>query len=552
MLFFKEDEIVPMSCSKFRRDTSEDDIGNLHFFEPSQINQIIARKYNGDPIELIMQLLKDLQDKQDELLQLKEKYQQDSEDNDLESIKNWNIQDDYHDDNNNHSSESISFDISPELPLELKSLKRKKSKLFIVPVPKSEDLEIDKYGFIKRARQSSTILSSSTDKSQKQQQEQQQQVQRHNTTSNSSTESLGIFINEKDESKLINQLKQISQIHDDTNLYFDKKWDILIKDIRYYFMFSTIHDDANIPSLGIRGVNLNHYYFPFINLINQFGIPLRYRYLWMELSGANDLRINGEYQELITLDKTNQQIMKYFEQIELDLHRTLPSNFYFNNVFEFKPGIYFYKLQRILYAFVNKFPNIGYIQGMNKIIGTLLLGISQQQQQHSQDGDDEESIFWLFISLIEEILPKYNNQCFFNSILEIHEENIKLKKLLKLIIPGLYSHFNKLEVEIEIITMNWWLTLFIDLKLINLDDWFKIFDNLLIGDQNLFLPCLTLAIFKCLEGNLIKLNTNDEIYQFFNMNDIKSQYNLKFHELMKHYLNYSRRKEISDIFIFRT
>lgn len=58
-----------------------------------------------------------------------------------------------------------------------------------------------------------------------------------------------------------------------------------------------------------------------------------------------------------------------------------------------------------MYAFVKKFPNIGYVQGMNKIIGTLLLGIT--------DGD-EEDVFWLFISLIEEILPKYNESTSFS------------------------------------------------------------------------------------------------------------------------------------------
>ncbi|RCK55559.1 TBC domain-containing protein C4G8.04 [Candida viswanathii] len=510
------------------------DIAALHTLESMQINRLISARYGGDPIGLIKQLLRDLQDREREILRLREpsrevtkenvresdESDEDVLDNELESIKNWDIVDDYDD-----TPESFSFDVSQELPLELQSIRRKKSKL-LIPIPKTDNVEIDKYGFVKRVRRSSIRVSSSNERP-------PPLLLRSN---NSSSESLGILINEKNESRLINQLKQISQIHDDTNLYFDKKWDILIKDISYYFMFNTILEDT--PSLGIRGVNLRHYYFPFVNLINQFGIPVRYRYLWLDLSGANNIRINGEYQELMTSSKTTKVIERSIEQIDLDLHRTLPSNYYFNNIFEFKPGVYFYKLQRILYAFVRKYPNIGYVQGMNKVIGTLLLGLPE-----------EEDVFWLFISLIEEVLPQYDTSCFFNSISEVHEENVKLKQLLQVLVPEVHAHFARLDVEIEIITMNWWLTLFIDLKLMDLDTWFKIFDNLLIGDQALFLPAFTLAILKCLEGSLLRLGSNDEIYRFLNMENEGGQYNLKFHELMKHYLNYSRRKEVADVFL---
>lgn len=573
MLSFKEDndDIPPKSHFTFIQDeedndNQQEDVSQLHAFEESQIRKIISDRYNNDPINLIRQLLKDLQNKQNELLRLKEEMGDESDDdddefildNELESIKNWDNDNNENTTNTKEDSfENYSIiENSQELPLELQSIKRKKSKLIILPIYNHQDLEIDKYGFIKKIRKPSTSRILSENKS-------RNKNNRCHDNDDSSSESIGILINENNESRLISQLKQISQIHDDANLYFDKKWDILIKDIKYYFMFdnNTSRNKQDIPSLGIRGVNLNHYYFPFVNLINQFGIPLRYRYLWLDLSGSNDIRINGEYQELVTIDKTTitPKIKKFIEEIELDLHRTLPSNYYFNNIFEFKPGVYFYKLQRILYAFVKKFPNIGYVQGMNKIIGTLLLGIT--------DGD-EEDVFWLFISLIEEILPKYNESTsFFNSISQIHQENVKLKDLLLLIIPDLYKHFIKLDVEIELITMNWWLTLFIDLKLINLDDWFKIFDNLLIGDQFLFLPCFTLSILKTLESSLLKLQSNDEIYKFLNMNSYQDnnnhhvdhhddinigfgiQYNLKFHELMKHYLNYSRRKEISDVFL---
>ena len=52
--------------------------------------------------------------------------------------------------------------------------------------------------------------------------------------------------------------------------------------------------------------NNQQFYYPFINLINQYGIPNKYRrILWLELSGANNIRINGEYQELLLNNKTS-------------------------------------------------------------------------------------------------------------------------------------------------------------------------------------------------------------------------------------------------------
>ncbi|KAL6450762.1 SPAC4G8.04 TBC domain-containing protein C4G8.04 [Candida maltosa Xu316] len=327
----------------------------------------------------------------------------------------------------------------------------------------------------------------------------------------------------------------ISKNHDISNLYFEKEWDTLIKDINIHHNM-LLQDDVviGVKFGGVRGLGLQQFYFPLVNLITQYGIPDKYRFIWLDLSGANNIRINGEYNELLSTQVTP-EIQKIFNEIDLDLHRTLPSNFFFNNMFELKPGVNFYKLQRILYAFVIKFPEIGYVQGMNKIIGTLLL------TEH-----DEENVFCLFIALIQEILPWYSNKPFFNSIEEIQADNIKLKELLKMFIPELYTHFMRLNVEIEILSMSWWLTLFIDLKIIDLETWFKVIDNLLIGDRDTFFPCLTLSILKCLESTLLRFDSCDLIYRFLSTDN--SKFNMKFSDLMKHYIYYSRKKEISEIY----
>lgn len=472
----------------------------------------------------------------------------------------------------------------------------------------NEEVDIDKYGFVKEVRSNTpmTIRSSTSSPSPNNGQ--------HPEPSNESSAILINNHNSHSKLHLIDQLKQISQIHDSTNLYIEKEWESLINDINrqfytnYYQNNGPKQDDGHKNSntnndnnnddrelywkFGVRGSNLlqlkNHQqlYSSFINLINQYGIPNKYRrILWLELSGANNIRINGEYQELqLQLQVNNQNndeinalIQSNIEQIDLDLHRTLPSNFYFNNFLELKPGIKFYKLQRILYTFVKRNPHVGYVQGMNKIVGTLLLlddDNNNDKDKDSSDGHDdlEEDIFWLFIGLVEEILPKYtcNDKIFFNSIDEIYQDNLILKKLLLPdLLPDLSIHLNKFNIEIEILSMNWWLTLFIDLKFIELDTWFKIFDNLLITNiesnnnndeqeekqkdslvnyQRIILPAMTLAIFKNLENHLISLNSRDLIYQFLNHGDDKFKFKIKFNDLMKYYIYFSKRKEVLDAF----
>ncbi|RLV93854.1 hypothetical protein JA1_002221 [Spathaspora sp. JA1] len=427
-------------------------------------------------------------------------------------------------------------------PVELVNFGRTPSMLSLID---NQDANIDKYGFFTdksnvRITRASTISHPPT------------------ARSNPSPPSMNnaILIGNDRKSKYIDKLKQISKIHDSVNLKVERDWDNLMKSINLQSYKLDPSSSDVMVQLGTFGVNLikldgndDNIYNWFINLTQQYGIPQKYRrLLWMELSGANNIKINGIYEELRDSSVTNNtdNIQLNINQINLDLHRTLPFNYFFNNLLELKPGPNFYKLQRILYAFVKYCPGIGYVQGMNKIVGTLLLSTL-----------DEEEIFWIFVALCEEILPKYDQQSFFNSIGLIHKDNLILKQVyLEKFLPRLNQHLNKLGgLDIDFITMNWWLTLFIDLKFFDLDSWFKIFDNMLIIDSQeeddnhsccKFIS-LTLAILKCLEPTLLNLNDKESIYIYLSSDnnyhqDSTTKYtNVKFSELMKHHLAISKK-----------
>ena len=92
----------------------------------------------------------------------------------------------------------------------------------------------------------------------------------------------------------------------------------------------------------------------------------------------NDLTKN--YPEII--------LSPHEEQINLDLERTYPQDPFFQNQNNLT------KLKNILLAFTRRESTIGYCQGFNFIVGKIL-----------KICENEEETFWIFLELIEKILP---------------------------------------------------------------------------------------------------------------------------------------------------
>ncbi|KAG2736028.1 hypothetical protein G9P44_000118 [Scheffersomyces stipitis] len=499
-----------------------------------------------------------------------------------------------------------------------------------------EDINIDKYGFFHDA---DLIVKSKSPPP---------TTQSRAITTSSLDDSSAILIGSKGIHQTIDHLKEISKIHDHTNQSIENQWDTLIKEITkdYYKYMTKEHNEAR-EIFGIRALNIlkldikmgnnflneagvgkiknasvrpsSPHYDHLLSLINKFGISSKYRYnLWLELSGAKNLMINGEYEELLNevkqyeQEETSQEseesndrkniIRANVKQIKLDLHRTLPHNYYFNNLIELKPGPNFYKLQRILYAFVAYRPDVGYLQGMNKIVGNLLLILSKSTHAEHENFEkfSEVDIFWIFIGLVEEILPKYrglNNtpQVFFNSLENVRIDQMVLHRIyLKKFLPELCQHLTHLEVEIELITLNWWLTLFIDLNFVSLDTWFKLFDSLLVDDKHIKesaegessdtsnitspsnaivdndisdrraikLISITLALLQGLEHSLMNMKEKEYVYELLNSkssnfhvneygNHVKSKISLKYNDIMKQRIAFSKKISGYELSLYR-
>ncbi|KAF9282329.1 hypothetical protein BGZ68_006064 [Mortierella alpina] len=172
------------------------------------------------------------------------------------------------------------------------------------------------------------------------------------------------------------------------------------------------------------------------------GIPVVYRNkIWQEASGAYDMRQPGYYKGL--LSRQDLEACQCWGDIELDLHRTFPTNILFG------PGGHgIDKLKNILIAYSLHNPTVGYCQGMNLLAGTLLL-----------TNNSEEEAFWILTAMLGRHLPE---DYFTQQLLSPQADQRVLRELVQEIMPRLSVHFQDMHVDLTAVTFSWFLTLFTD------------------------------------------------------------------------------------------
>ncbi|KAJ1601201.1 hypothetical protein NDA14_000117 [Ustilago hordei] len=248
-------------------------------------------------------------------------------------------------------------------------------------------------------------------------------------------------------------------------------------------------------SSGMVGVNRmgdsksgKEYWREFLTLC-QTGIPLCYRArIWAECSGANDIAEPGRYQELLSdhQGETNECLT----QIDLDVHRTMPTNIYFGGDGQGVP-----KLRRLLVAFSWYNPSTGYCQGMNNLAATLLL-------THAT----EEEAFWVLVCLIEKILP---SEYYTSHLLVSQADQRVLIELVSEHMPRLHEHIRELGVDLPAITFAWFLSLYTDC--LPVETLFRVWDVMFVEGM-VILFRVAMAIIKLYESELLATTSASSFY----------------------------------------
>ncbi|EER05043.1 TBC domain containing protein, putative, partial [Perkinsus marinus ATCC 50983] len=220
------------------------------------------------------------------------------------------------------------------------------------------------------------------------------------------------------------------------------------------------------------------------------GIPAEYRWtVWKACVSHDERFVRNVYWKLTGLGSENEQ---WGRAIKIDVPRTFPRDQAARNGSQMSEV----SLYRILVAYANLNPDVGYCQGMNFVAGLLLLV------------SGEEEAFWVFVCLME-----------YDGLAGFYRENFPLlgrythafDELLARELPDLRDHFTEEGVQPTLYIHQWYLSLFINC--LPLQTVFVLWD-VIVSDGLPIILSISIALLKVLRPALMQMEFED-IVRFF-------------------------------------
>lgn len=219
------------------------------------------------------------------------------------------------------------------------------------------------------------------------------------------------------------------------------------------------------------------------------GLPNRLRgELWEICAGSVHMRLASPklYDSLLNEYKGRSSLA--IEEIEKDLNRSLPEY----SAYQSPEGIA--ALRRVLTVYSWKNPEVGYCQAMNIVAAALLIF------------QTEEQTFWTLNVLCDKLLPGYYSKTMYGTLLD----QKVLEELVEKTMRVLSEHFAKCEVPMSVVSLPWFLSLFINsMPLVYA---FRILDIFFLeGSRTLFQ--IALAILRVNGEELLKATDNTGVIE---------------------------------------
>ena len=163
-------------------------------------------------------------------------------------------------------------------------------------------------------------------------------------------------------------------------------------------------------------------------------------------------------------------------------------------------------LGRILNAYANLNPEVGYCQGMNFLVGLALRVVASAGMPISWE--TEEEVFWLFVCLMD-----------YDGLRDFYREGFPLLMkytiafydLMKVEVPDLFEHFEKEGISPSLFLHQWYLSLFINC--LPFPTVLILWDSIICDGLPVVLS-LSISLLKVLKNVLIRMEF-EQIIKFF-------------------------------------
>ena len=233
---------------------------------------------------------------------------------------------------------------------------------------------------------------------------------------------------------------------------------------------------------------------------------------WLSLSGARkEKELHKDYYYKINYQYPEYIPSKCESVIAADLKRTFPNDDYFKKPENKK------KLTNVLMAYSRRNSKIGYCQGFNLIAAKLLKLF-----------DKEEDVFWIFVQIIENILP-----CeYYCELVGIMSDCSLCSTILKETNKKVMKKLEGLEVVLNNLLYKWFISLFVENT--SNETFLNIWDAMMIDGDIVLLRAVS-AILELIEDKILLCEGIENLTVLFE--EKISIYNFPRDKLMKLLLN---------------